>query len=130
MADTITTPDAKSAPNNPKAYEDVTNIERVLSTGTTDDLEKDHADYNRMDKEIAQYANQSAIAISPEEDARLKKLIDRRVLVCMIITYFLYANRWVDGCLRHSRGRHVVSKTFRTPPYCSQISADPYTCCF
>lgn len=71
--------------------QDESKIERVLSTTDDDALEKDHADYNRMDKEIAKYADAVAIEISPAEDKRLRKLIDRRVLVCMILTYFLQA---------------------------------------
>ncbi|KUJ18652.1 MFS general substrate transporter [Mollisia scopiformis] len=54
-----------------------------------DDLKKDHMNYDRVDKEVAKYASDVAINISPEESDRLKKLIDRRVLAIMIFTYFL-----------------------------------------
>jgi hypothetical protein len=33
----------------------------------------------------------SGVHVSPEDDKRLKKMIDRRVLVIMILTYFLQA---------------------------------------
>jgi MFS family permease len=56
-----------------------------------DDLKKDHMDYDRVDKEVAKYANDIAIDISPEENSRLKRLVDRRVLSIMIFTYFLQA---------------------------------------
>lgn len=56
-----------------------------------DDMKKDHLDYNRIDKEVAKYASDVAIHISPEENSRLKKLVDRRVLSIMIFTYFLQA---------------------------------------
>lgn len=88
MADLISNPDAEGTATS-DTKQDVANIERVLSA--TDDLEKDHADYNRMDAEIAKYADTAAIEIAPDEDKRLRKLIDRRVLVCMVCTYFLQA---------------------------------------
>jgi hypothetical protein len=70
--------------------EDAVQIERVLSPD--DDLKKeDHMDYNRVDGELAKYANQARIEISEEENKRLKKLIDKRVLSVMIITYFVQA---------------------------------------
>jgi hypothetical protein len=56
-----------------------------------DDLKKDHMNYDRVDKEVAKYANEIAIDISPEENSRLKRLVDRRVLSIMIFTYFLQA---------------------------------------
>ncbi|KAH8647612.1 major facilitator superfamily domain-containing protein [Tricladium varicosporioides] len=56
-----------------------------------DDMKKDHMDYNRVDKEVAKYASDVAIHISPEENSRLKKLVDKRVLSIMIFTYFLQA---------------------------------------
>lgn len=56
-----------------------------------DDLKKDHMNYDRVDKEVAKYASEVAIDISPEENKRLKTLIDRRVLGIMIFTYFLQA---------------------------------------
>ncbi|KAI0015089.1 MFS general substrate transporter [Xylariomycetidae sp. FL0641] len=55
------------------------------------DPKKDHSDYGKVDKEIAKYMSEGRIVISPEENTRLRKLIDRRVLVVMIITYFLQA---------------------------------------
>lgn len=66
---------------------DVAAIERV-DTGT-EDVQKDRANYERMDKELAKYAEAAAIEISPDENKRLRRLIDRRVLACMIFTYFL-----------------------------------------
>jgi hypothetical protein len=56
-----------------------------------DDLSKDHMNYERVDSEVAKYASDVAIDISPEENSRLKTLIDKRVLAVMIITYFLQA---------------------------------------
>jgi septin family protein len=59
-----------------------------------DDMAKgDHVDYNRIDKEVAKYADPNAehIHISEEENTRLKKLIDKRILPIMMVTYFLQA---------------------------------------
>ncbi|KAL1640822.1 hypothetical protein SLS58_006645 [Diplodia intermedia] len=72
-----------------KHSSDVAEIEHVLSTDP--ELTKDHADYGRLDKEVAKYASAVAIEITPEENKRLKRLIDRRVLPVMIFTYFLQA---------------------------------------
>ena len=52
-------------------------------------LQKDYVDLERVDLELAKYANNSQATISPEEDKRLKRLTDRRVLSIMIFTYFL-----------------------------------------
>lgn len=69
---------------------DVNEIELGQSTVDEDGI-KDHADYDKIDKELAQYAGSTAISISPSESTRLRRLIDRRVLVVMITTYFLQA---------------------------------------
>lgn len=68
---------------------DISQVERVVSDSAG--MEKDHMNYDRVDAELAKYANAVAVEISPEENARLKKLIDRRVLPIMIFTYFLQA---------------------------------------
>ncbi|KAH8638432.1 allantoate permease [Alternaria alternata] len=65
---------------------DITQVERVLSVG---DEKGEHADYNRIDQEVAKYAGASEVFVSEEENKRLKKMIDRRVLPIMVITYFL-----------------------------------------
>ncbi|KAH8661979.1 major facilitator superfamily domain-containing protein [Xylariales sp. PMI_506] len=57
-----------------------------------DEIDKaDLASYDKIDKELAKYAGGAAIEISPEEDTRLRRMVDRRVLVVMITTYFLQA---------------------------------------
>lgn len=66
---------------------DVSQIERRDSSI----LDKDHADYARVDKEVAKYASDTVIEISEAENKRLRRLIDRRVLSVMIFTYFLQA---------------------------------------
>ena len=70
-----------------KRGDDIAAIERVQSG--TEDFEKDHPDYNRVDNEIAKYAEGAGIDISKDESKRLRRLIDRRVLVVMVLTYFL-----------------------------------------
>jgi hypothetical protein len=69
---------------------DIAHVERTLS-GT--DEKGDHVNYDRIDDEVAKYANASgdAIIITEEENKRLKSLIDRRVLPIMMFTYFLQA---------------------------------------
>ena len=67
---------------------DIAHVERVTSTS---DLENEHMNYERVDKELAKYAQATAIEISPEENKRLKQMIDRRILTIMVFTYFLQA---------------------------------------
>lgn len=69
------------------AKHDVANVERIMST----DEKGDHMNYDRIDDEIARYANAVAVEISPEENKRLKRMIDKRVLPIMVFTYFLQA---------------------------------------
>src|SRR4051812_5023798 len=63
-------------------------VERVMSSDT---LEKDHINYQRIDPEVAKYATTEAVEITPEENRRLKRMIDKRVLTVMVFTYFLQA---------------------------------------
>lgn len=68
---------------------DVSKLERVASGDES--LEKDQQDYGRMDEEVAKYAGNEHIVISDEESRRLKRLIDKRVLLIMVATYFQQA---------------------------------------
>lgn len=71
-----------------KEYADIGHVERVMSH--EEDL-KDHMDLNRVDSEVAKYTSNVRQIVGDEESDRLLKLIDRRVLVIMILTYFLQA---------------------------------------
>ncbi|KAK0724402.1 major facilitator superfamily domain-containing protein [Lasiosphaeris hirsuta] len=53
--------------------------------------EKQRQNYDRVDQEVVKYASDSAVSISPEKNIELRRMIDRRVLVIMIATYFLQA---------------------------------------
>ncbi|KAK7431331.1 hypothetical protein QQZ08_002102 [Neonectria magnoliae] len=55
------------------------------------DLEKPAIHSERVDKELAEYASDVRIHISPERNIELRKKIDKRVLLVMILTYFLQA---------------------------------------
>ncbi|CAE7205635.1 hypothetical protein CFE70_008688 [Pyrenophora teres f. teres 0-1] len=67
---------------------DINQVERVLSVGNE---KPPQVDYDRIDKEVAKYAGAQEVYISEEENKRLKRMIDRRVLPIMVITYFLQA---------------------------------------
>jgi len=71
---------------HPDDKQDISQVERVLSIG---DEKPPQIDYNRIDKEVAKYAGSQEVHISEEENKRLKRMIDRRVLPIMVITYFL-----------------------------------------
>jgi len=74
----------------PADKKEIGQVERVLSA---EDEKVDHINYDRIDAEVAKYADATAerVHISEEENKRLKRLIDRRVLPIMIVTYFLQA---------------------------------------
>jgi hypothetical protein len=55
------------------------------------ELKGNHTHLDKVDKEIAKYASEARVEISPEENMRLRRLIDKRVLLVMICTYFLQA---------------------------------------
>lgn len=67
---------------------DISHVERVLSPG---DIKKDGVDYSRMDKEVQEYAMRGQVDVDDATSRRLRRMIDSRVLVIMIITYFLQA---------------------------------------
>lgn len=67
---------------------DIAQVERVVSVT---DEKGDHMNYDRVDAEVSKYASAIAIDISPEENKRLKRMIDKRVLPIMVFTYFLQA---------------------------------------
>jgi hypothetical protein len=69
-----------------KQQKDISHVERVLSPN-----DKDNMDYSRVDKELQKYAGHDRVEIDEATDKRLRRMIDRRVLVIMIITYFLQA---------------------------------------
>lgn len=44
-----------------------------------------------VDREVAEYTSGPPVYIDEKTNARLKKMVDRRILVIMIVTYFLQA---------------------------------------
>ncbi|KAJ6115429.1 hypothetical protein N7486_001207 [Penicillium sp. IBT 16267x] len=69
--------------------QDISLVERVLSPD--DDLKKEDMDFSRVDKEIQMYASRGQVEVDEATNKRLKRMIDRRVFVIMICTYFLQA---------------------------------------
>ncbi|GAB1196565.1 major facilitator superfamily domain-containing protein [Aspergillus pseudonomiae] len=65
---------------------DISHVERVLSPN-----DKDAVDYSRVDNELQEYANRGRVEIDEATSRMLRRKIDRRVLVIMILTYFLQA---------------------------------------
>lgn len=55
------------------------------------DMQKLKAIDERVDHEVAEYAGTTRIEIDATTNTRLKRMIDRRVLSVMIVTYFLQA---------------------------------------
>lgn len=65
-------------------------VERVMSADEVE-FAKDHQNVSKVDKELAQYVSDVRIEISPEKNAQLLRMIDKRVLSVMVATYFLQA---------------------------------------
>ncbi|EAW13557.1 putative 2-ketogluconate transporter [Aspergillus clavatus NRRL 1] len=78
---------ATEAEDDTKDAKDISHVERVLS----DTLVKDRADLSRMDKELQEYAARGQVEVDQATSKRLRRMIDRRVLIIMICTYFLQA---------------------------------------
>lgn len=79
---------ASTAVEDHKPPQDVSHVERVLSPS---DKLKAPIDANRVDNEVLEYAARGQIEVDEAESRRLRRMIDRRVLVIMIVTYFLQA---------------------------------------
>ncbi|KAJ2906434.1 allantoate permease [Zalerion maritima] len=86
----VSTPPAITA--DPTEKRDINEVERTatLEDGYLDEKDK-QPDYSRMDKEVGKYASDKRVEISEEKSNELRRLIDRRVLVVMVCTYFLQA---------------------------------------
>lgn len=81
-------PPAAAATDNPGSKHEISHADRGLSV----DLDKKNViNYEKVDKELAQYVSEAKIEISEEKNTELRRMIDRRVLVVMIATYFLQA---------------------------------------
>ena len=52
---------------------------------------KEHTNYDLVDNEVAAYASEVIIDIDEETNKRLKFMIDKRVLLVMVVTYFVQA---------------------------------------
>jgi uncharacterized protein YqeY len=53
------------------------------------DVVKEHMNYDLIDREVAEYANATIVEIDEATNRRLKRLIDTRVMVVMVITYLI-----------------------------------------
>ncbi|KAH8898130.1 major facilitator superfamily transporter [Thozetella sp. PMI_491] len=47
--------------------------------------------YNLVDKEVAAYASETVVEIDEATNKRLKRMIDKRILLVMVVTYFVQA---------------------------------------
>jgi hypothetical protein len=81
MADEIKHADAGIQP-----HVDNDKLETTLSH---DDMGKNQTNHDLVDKELAQYASDTPVHVDEATNSRLRRSIDRRVLVIMIVTYFL-----------------------------------------
>jgi hypothetical protein len=50
---------------------------------------KNRTNYDLVDGEVAQWAAEARIDIDKDTSSRLKKMIDKRILVVMMVTYFI-----------------------------------------
>jgi hypothetical protein len=49
---------------------------------------KNQANLDLVDNEVAQYVAESRVQIDEDTNKRLKRMIDKRILVIMVVTYF------------------------------------------
>lgn len=100
----ITTSSPHHSISETKKHDDdaAVQIERVLSPDLNDG-KTEHMNYDRVDGELAKYANAARIEISEAENERLKKMIDRRVLVVLVVTYFIQALDKVGRFVRYQQ---------------------------
>jgi hypothetical protein len=70
---------------------DAVTVELGTNPDETDPKVSLKTDYQRVDPEVAKYASETAIHVDDATNLRLKKMIDKRVLVIMMVTYFLQA---------------------------------------
>jgi hypothetical protein len=50
---------------------------------------KDNMNYDLVDREVAEYANTTIVEIDEATNQRLKRLIDKRVMLVMVVTYLV-----------------------------------------
>jgi hypothetical protein len=63
--------------------------EKLEATLSHDEMGQKHVNHDLVDKELAAYTSETPISIDASTNKRLKRLIDKRVLSVMIVTYFL-----------------------------------------
>lgn len=51
--------------------------------------QKNRTNHDLVDREVAKYATETAIDVDEATSKRLKRLIDKRVLVVMMVTYLI-----------------------------------------
>lgn len=74
-----------------KSTPSISEIENNVNAILSNTVDKDHTDYEQVDKELVKYIADARITISQEKNVELRRKIDRRILVVMILTYFLQA---------------------------------------
>jgi hypothetical protein len=50
---------------------------------------KDHMNYDLVDREVAEYANATIVEVDEATSRRLKRLVDKRVMSVMVVTYLV-----------------------------------------
>ncbi|KAJ5293419.1 uncharacterized protein N7443_009372 [Penicillium atrosanguineum] len=68
---------------------DAQQIEEARGVHDDELPQKNHTDYNLVDQEVAKYATDTAIEIDEATDKRLRRMIDKRILVVMMVTYLI-----------------------------------------
>lgn len=79
------TTDATMTTTNKKDNQDIEGASSFHDEGP----EKNHTDYRLVDKEVAKYATDTAIHIDEATNKRLRRMIDKRILVVMMFTYLI-----------------------------------------
>ncbi|RSH94196.1 hypothetical protein EHS25_003999 [Saitozyma podzolica] len=79
-----------SAGTDTKDLSEVTHLDNAVGAkGAADvnEVEMNHQTHHGMDREVAKYAAEHTVILTPEENNRLFKLINKRILTYMLVTY-------------------------------------------
>lgn len=66
-------------------------VDHVEAVETNLNLEGDEIQPQKIDKQIRNYMEDEAVEIDEETNKRLRKMVHRRILPCMVVTYFMQA---------------------------------------
>jgi hypothetical protein len=108
--------------DTPQPLSKAATIEMAESTDHFHTKDALKTDYQRVDPKVARYASEAAVHIDNATNSCLKRMIDKRVLVVLMVTYFrkqstnwlfLLRQSWACAKTRIHKGHDIVSDNYR-----------------